>query len=361
MARDRVLGSGAAMRKATGTGLLMVGALMWYLLKSPAGAVSGPGAPATLPPGGGSPSARAMLGAVGSQGEVRVGSWNIEWLGKPGDRSGAGQGVSQDPEKVADCIVASRVDVLGVCEIVTTTPGTPIRSREIERTLEAVQKRTGDPWSYVLYPGRASGDQWTGVLWNSRVVRAETADGRVWDQTKDQPWAVAIPRGRSAQGSSLWNRPPHAMKFSSGRGKTDFVLIVLHMKADYQGDFASHRGEEAAALVGALPGVRARFRDGDVVLVGDTNCTAPHEAAIRAFEEAGFVDLNSGGRTTHWRGGATDRGLVPRDQPEFKGSGFEVMSDSYLGARGIDAREYKRRYSDHYLVVTTVRVMDDDD
>lgn len=293
--------------------------------------------------------------------EIRIGSWNIEWLGKPSDRSGAGQGVAQDPSDLADLIITSRVALLGVCEIVSNISGRPIRSREIESTVDAIKKKTGDAWQYVLHPGRNDGDQLTGVLWNPRLVTAETAADQPFDAAKDLSWPLPIGKGRSSQGSGLFNRPPHAMKFSAGKGKTDFVVIVLHLKADYNGDFAQHRKEEADVLVSALPAVRKQFHDDDLLLIGDTNCTGDHEPAIISLERAGYFDLNASHRATHWRGGCMDRQLVPSAQPEFAAHAFEIMSDSYMNKRGIDAREYKRRFSDHFMVVGTIKVMPDDD
>lgn len=294
-------------------------------------------------------------------GEVRIGAWNIEWLGKPEDRSGVGRDVAQDPNDLADAIIFSKVAALGVAEVVTRLPGRPVRSREIEAVIDAIERKTGDAWEYVLFPGRADRDQLTGVLWNTRVLAAKTPQGEAWSTTDSTPWMLPIPKQRSEKGSYLWNRPPHAMKFSTGDGRTDFVLVMLHMKADYQGDFASHRRQEAEALVKALPEVRAKFKDSDIILTGDTNCTQQHEAALRVFENAGLTDLNADWKTTHWRGGATDRTIVPADQPEFAGSMFQIGSDAYLKARGMTPQDFKQRYSDHYLIWTTVKVMPDDD
>jgi hypothetical protein len=299
--------------------------------------------------------------ATPQAGTIKVGAWNIEWLGKPEDRSGAAKNIAQAPADLADCIAASGVAILAVEEIVARDPGRPTRSREIEATIEALKGRTGAQWDYVLFPGRAVGDQLTGILWNTAVVTALTRKGESWRQTADSPWEVPIPRGRSAQGSSLWNRPPHAMKFSAGRGKTDIVVIVVHMKADYNGDFAAHRGEEARALAAALPAVRTAFSDSDLVIIGDTNCTQDREPAVAALEGAGLVDLNKGRTQTHWRGGAMDRAFVPADQPEFAGRAFGAVSGPYLDARRLTPAEFKKWYSDHYLITTEVKVMQDDD
>ncbi len=295
-----------------------------------------------------------------SSGVLRIASWNIEWLGKPEDRSGAAKGIAQRPEDMADYIRASDASIVAVEEIVTRQRGEPIRSPELEAAIAKLNS-SGQSWEYVLFPGRAEGDQLTGVLWNRKAVTALNASGKPWDQTRDRPWALPIPKARSAQGSALWNRPPHAMKFSTGEGKTDIVVIVLHMKADYNGDFAAHRKEEAAALVRALPEVRKAFQDDDVVIIGDTNCPQGPEPATRDIEAAGFVDLNARGLRTHWQGGTMDRAFVPTGQPEFAGRAFEVVSDGYLKPRGLSPRDFKQRFSDHYMIVTSLAIQADDD
>lgn len=292
---------------------------------------------------------------------LRIASWNIEWLGKPEDRSGLARGVAQSADDIADYIKSSDASIVAVEEVVSRERGFPFRSPEIEAALARLREWAKQNWEYVLFPGRAEGDQLTGVLWNRDAVTALNQAGKPWDQTRDRPWALPIPKARSAQGSSLWNRPPHAMKFSAGTGKTDVVVIVLHMKADYNGDFAAHRKEEAAALIRALPQVRAQFKDKDLVLIGDTNCPNGPEAATRDIEASGFHDLNTAARQTHWQGGTMDRAFVPLDQPEFKRHAFEVLSDSYLKKRGLSPKDFKRRYSDHFMIVTTVDVTEDDD
>ncbi|MBY0311408.1 MAG: hypothetical protein K2W85_05015 [Phycisphaerales bacterium] len=305
-------------------------------------------------------STPAMASAIAPT-ESRIASWNIEWLGKPEDRSGPAQGVAQDPKEVAEYIASSKAAIVGVCEIVTNVAGRPIRSREIESAIAELDKRTGSKWAYALNPGRSEGDQLTGVLWDTKQVTAQMPKGTPFNPDADVPWAVPVKKGRSSQGSGLWNRPPHAMKFSFGDGRTDVVMIVVHMKADYQGDFAAHRSEEARALVDALPAVKQAFGDQDIIIIGDTNCVGEREPAMQAFEAAGLRDLNSSGKQTHWRGGSMDRAMVPANQPEFAGSAMSVGSDEFLRTKRWEPREFKRRLSDHYLVVSTVKVMGDDD
>lgn len=299
--------------------------------------------------------------AAASGSEIRIASWNIEWLGKPEDRSGPAKNIAQDPEDLADVIHESGAVVVALQEVVTRVVGTPLRSREVEGILESLKKRTSNTWDYVLFPGRQDGDQLTGLMWNTKVLTAVKTDGTTWSQPKDVPWALPIPRGKSAKGSSLWNRPPHAMKFSTGDKKTDFVVIVLHMKADYQGDFAEHRQEEAQALVNALPQVRQVWKDQDIIILGDTNFVQADEPGAKVLVDANFKDLNERKMQTHWRSGAMDRTFTPKGQPEFESSRFDVVSENYLKKRKIKPEDFKRRYSDHYLTVATFKVMNDDD
>lgn len=307
-------------------------------------------------------SAAARTREPNAVAEIRIGSWNIEWLGKPDDRSGQGRGVAQTPTDLADYIAAAKVSVLALQEIVPDGGGDEPQSDELEAALAEVGTKAGGTWQYMLFPGRGSTDQLCGVAWNEHVVRPVPIDD---DDPDVLRMRLPIAGGRSAQGSTLWHRPPHIVKFRLANDKaeesTDFALIVVHMKADYEGDFAQHRGEEASRLTAQLPQVMQSMSEQDVVIIGDTNMTSLREPAAMRFEAAGVIDLNTKGEATHWRGGASDRIFVPARQPEFAACSFEVMSDRYLEPKRWEPRDFKRRLSDHYLVVTTIKVMPDDD
>ncbi len=285
---------------------------------------------------------------------ITIASWNIEWLGNPSQRSGEGKGVAQDTAELAEAIKRSEAAVVALQEISPT--GTPNAGRNDEprsKELDAIAAKLGGGWRYLLFPSR-SGDQFTGFLYNSGIVSL------VSDREGDS-WRVPVPTRRSSQGSGLWVRPPTAVKFSAGAGKTDFVLIVVHMKADFDGDFAKHREEEAKALAALLPDVRRVFKDEDVLILGDTNMTDDNEAAEKTYERAALKDLNTANAGTHWRGGGTDKIFVPAAQPEFAASSFRVINHDRVLSRTMSPAAYKRRFSDHYMVSTTVRLQDDDD
>ncbi|MGH7132947.1 MAG: hypothetical protein ACREJO_13485 [Phycisphaerales bacterium] len=288
---------------------------------------------------------------------LRIGTWNIEWFGSPAKRSGIATGTAQSSDDVADYIIASGVCVLAVEEVVAS--GQKPRSEALDATLAAIKKRAGDQWKYILFPDRRGEEaQLTGVLWNPKLITPLNADGKAVADGESTVVPLSPMRGTQTK---LWNKPPHAMKFSAGAGKTDFVVIVVHMKADYNGDFALTRDEEAKNLAAALPAVRKFFKDEDIVVLGDTNMTKSGEPLVADFESAGLYDLNRKNERTNWREGAMDRIFVASQQPEFAERRFEVMSDRYLDPKRWDARNYKKRLSDHYMAVTVIKVIPDDD
>jgi hypothetical protein len=153
------------------------------------------------------------------------------------------------------------------------------------------------------------------------------------------------------------------MKFSAGAGKTDFVLIPVHMKSNLVPpqhpnlDVKAQRAYEAKALVERLPAVRAHFgNEQDIVILGDTNIKNAAEPAVATFVAAHFRDLNAADASTYAHGEAApfDRIFVPADQPEFKYSRQYVV-------RAADADRHEYLVSDHFLVTTAIRVLADDD
>ncbi|MDI1290004.1 MAG: hypothetical protein PSX37_08675 [bacterium] len=295
-----------------------------------------------------------------AQTSLVIASWNIEWLGKPDDRSGPARGRAQSAADLAECLASTGASIVAVEEIIATAGTNPPRSKELDATIVELNGRTKGQWDYELFPGRNADDQLTGVLWNIDDVQAVDAAGAAWDE-RDSPYRVPVKSGRSAKGNSLWNRPPHAMKFSAGEGRSDIVVIVVHMKADYQGDFASHRAEEATALSESLAAVRKVFVDDDIIVLGDTNCVQQVEPALDIYAKAGLRDLNAKNEQTHWRGGSMDRIMVMNGQPEFAASVFSVASDRYLERKRWKPEDFKRVLSDHYPVYATVAIEADDD
>jgi predicted extracellular nuclease len=278
---------------------------------------------------------------------IRVGAWNVEWLGLPERRSGPAENQPRTPENLAEYILAANVDVLGLEEVRIDTDDGSDTNTLLRAALKIVEQQRGGHWQHRLFPTRYGRDQCCGIAWDAGKVTLV-----------DGPRIVTDPGTRSSQGKTLWSRPPRGVLFSAGQGLTDFVVIVVHMKADYEGDFARQRAEEAQHLVDDLP---SAFVDPDVLIIGDTNCGTHTEPAVTTLTAAGFVDLNEHDMPTHWRYGALDRAFVPARQPEFARRYFEVLRDSFLAAHHQTMDLFKVNYSDHFMVLTEIDVLPDDD
>lgn len=278
---------------------------------------------------------------------IRVGAWNIEWLGTPQRRSGPAKGQARTPKALAEYILAADVDVLGLEEIkIDADDGTDTNTL-LSAAFEIVEEKRGGHWEHRVFPTHRGRDLCCGIAWDAARV---TPLG--------EPRIVTDPNIESVQDRTIWSRPPRGWLFSAGDGLTDFVVIVIHMKSNYGGDFSQHRGQEAQYLVADLPDA---FDDPDVLIIGDANCSTHTEAAVSAIRAAGFVDLNAGDIETHWRYGPLDRAFVPTGQPEFARQCFDVLSDSFFAAHELTVTDFKVRYSDHFMVITEIDVGADDD
>ncbi|QOJ13882.1 MAG: hypothetical protein HRU75_04160 [Planctomycetia bacterium] len=284
-------------------------------------------------------------GATGRR--IRVGGWNIEWLGTPGSRSGPAKNVEQTADDIADYILASGVNVLTLQEIASNEGDDAWTNSTLTRAFQIINVRTGAKWTHKLAPATTGRNQQCGIAWDAAVV---TPVGEM---------KPAASKGPQVDGATVWSRPPPGLMFSAGSGLTDFVVISIHMKSNFGGDFANVRGEEARRLARSAP---LTFSDGDLLIIGDSNCAKHAEPGPQALIEAGWADLNDGDQPTFWQGsGALDRAFVPKNQPEFAERRFEVFRDAYLKQKSLNVREFKQRFSDHFMVITEVLVMRDDD
>lgn len=293
---------------------------------------------------------------------LRVGAWNIEWCGFADRRKGP----EQSPEHIGQYLIENKVAVLTV-EEVSFTEGTEAapRSKILSAATAWLKEKTGQTWQHMLFPKLPGGEaefekhQWTGVVWNTAKVQLVGE-------------AFKIPVRRTGAHKELWARWPHAVKFTTGTGKTDLVLIPIHMKSNRggAGPTAEQRSEEAKALVRALGEVANKFSDDDIVLLGDFNLRNAMEKAHGRLTASGLRDLNQDDAPT-WIADASfpaapfDRIFVPEEQPEFKAAPFSVAkSVTFLkDARfpGTPEEKFRHYLSDHWMVVADVRVMEDDD
>jgi endonuclease/exonuclease/phosphatase family metal-dependent hydrolase len=294
---------------------------------------------------------------------IRLGAWNIEWCGNADRRKGP----EQSPEHIGAYLLENKVDLLSV-EEVSFTEGTEAepRSKILSGATAWLKEKTGTTWKHMLFPklpgvGEPGFEkhQWTGVVWNTAKV-----------QLVGEPFK--IPVRRSGANKEIWVRWPHAVKFSTGAGKTDLVIIPIHMKSNRggAGPTAEQRTEEAKALVRALGEVANKFNDDDIVLLGDFNFRNSSEKGHARLVAAGLRDLNKDDTPT-WIADASypaapfDRIFVPEDQPEFRNCVLTVAkSASFLKNTrypGTIEEKFRHYLSDHWMVFTDVPILDDDD
>ena len=303
--------------------------------------------------------------------QIRIGAWNIEWLGFPDRRGRPGKDNPQTPEDLADYIEASGVDVLALEEIGVDSETPPLRSKELDLVVKSLQDRHQQPWEYVLfdktnYPDEADEymrrGQHVGLAW--RTDRA----ARVGDT-----WTIPV-GSHSEFGLKFFERRANAVKLSFGPGKTDVVFIPVHLKSNRKDDnnqdptyTMRQREEELKAFVRFLPELRDRFQDEDIVLLGDTNILDGQDTG-KVLTQQGFVDLNGDeqGTTAVWGDGSTgyrtapfDRIFVPEKQTEFAESKLVV----HRTANGTDdeIKVFRRKLSDHYLISSVIQIESDDD
>jgi predicted extracellular nuclease len=272
---------------------------------------------------------------------IKLGSWNIENLG---DRT-----LGQFPAALAEHVLLSGVDVLALQEIWDNDgDDSRITNSKLDDVFRRVNANLDHDWTYLLVPQRnpLEARQHLGVAWNRKKL---TLAG--------EPYRIDV----AYANAETWKRTPYAVKFSVREGQSDFVLIPLHMKSNLPAEGLPEpvvlRTQEAEALIDRLADVRTHFGDHDVILLGDTNCLNGDEPALQAYFEAGFLDLNRSDAVTYHKGqyrNPFDRILVPREQAEFRYTFQYVLTPAKPGA-------HLDRYSDHYLVLAAMRVLEDDD
>jgi hypothetical protein len=284
--------------------------------------------------------------------DITVGAWNIQWLGKPEKRSGIGKKVPQKPEDIADYIKASGVQLLALEEICDDDGVSAKRTNKtLDTVVEILNEGTGADWRYILFPKRRADDdeQHTGLMWNAKTV---TAVG--------EPYKIEMTVPPEEPGRPFyWNRWPHAMKFSTGEGTTDLVIVPVHMKSNLgkTQETRDQRAAEVRQLTEALKAVKSHFSDSDIVIIGDTNILESTEDAAKILLKAGFNDLNSCDESTTAMGDAPfDRAFVPADQPELIQKKIRVVRP-----HGLSPRQFRRDLSDHYMVTIKIKIEPDDD
>lgn len=274
---------------------------------------------------------------------IKIGSWNIENLGE--------RKHGQSPPALAEHIALAGVDILALQEIHDTDGSDSTRTNsKLDGVVKILKDQYGQNWKYTLFPNRnpKATARLCGVAWNADRVTREGAS-----------FPIPVVDNDPKDGFELWDRAPQATKFSAGKGKTDIVVVSLHMKSNTDGALRGQqqRKLEAEALAGLLANVRKHFSDEDLILLGDMNTINGQEDCLSVLAAADLVDLNADDVVTYRKGkfeNPFDRILIPKDQQEFRFTRQYVLSPA-------DGDRHLGSLSDHILVMAGVHVMNDDD
>jgi len=309
--------------------------------------------------------------AASCDAQLKVGAWNIEWLGSA-VRANPGH---QAPEDIASYIAAAKVDVLAMSEISATRSGDgDAGNRQLDEAF-ALLNAQGAAWQYKLFekhPQAGSpNDQWTGLAWNGQQVQLA---GGPWNVAAvDEQRRVEL-LGAESKKVPL-NRTPYAVKLTAGQGKSDFLFVPLHLKANSGKDTDKQRELEIHLILKGLERVRTDQGEDDVVLLGDTNMLSTAEPGVQLLRDRGMRDCNQADQNT-WLStrerltdAPFDRIFVMRDQPETRQTcaspgdpsmAFEVVAPGDWIA-GMNKEQFRQRLSDHQMVRTTLCIGADDD
>lgn len=243
-----------------------------------------------------------------------------------------------DPNNLAAYILFSGVSILGLEEM--ALDDAEARTNNLmTQTLKIVDEKSGGRWAHRLFRTRNGPGQLTGIA---------------WDQTR-----VKLLRIVELRETDSMDRIPHAAYFSTGPGRTDFAVVVIHLKANYEQMVPPDREQQARQLVEA---VRRQISEPDLLLIGDFNCHHRDEPALRLCREAGFLDLNDDDERTFTPEGPLDRGMM-RAGGDFAPDSFQVVRDEFICEAGVveSEEQFVWRLSDHFMVTVDALVGVDDD
>jgi len=265
---------------------------------------------------------------------VRIGTWNLEFLGAATDfRNGLPLRDDSDLQKIGEKIRSLGVAVLAVQEIGGEAP------------LHKVAAGAGPSWQLVL--GTTGG--WDDGKNAQRI-------GFLYDRSQVELLHAAelLHLPRKLEDVDIFHRVPVTACFRVVATGFDFRAVTVHFKAGQKAQDEKKRRLESTTLHEWVVGLQDRAgEDQDVVVLGDFNSTYGTDPQ-KALETGGalqYVQPSSLAPTImHFP--------EPIDQVA-RGPGFtELLADSFtvhgdLG--GLDKNAWRKIYSDHFPVTVAIQ------
>jgi endonuclease/exonuclease/phosphatase family metal-dependent hydrolase len=270
---------------------------------------------------------------------IRIGTWNLEFLGVEGNFRGAVPPRDDaDFDKIGQKVRDLGVQVLAVQEIGGETP------------IAKVTAAAGPNWRFVL--GTTGGwtngvtSQQVGFLWDNDAVELLFAEE-----------LLSLPR--ELEGVPMFHRVPVTAAFRSKATGFDFRAVTVHLKAGQKDKDEQKRRLEATELGAWLAKLQqTQGEDGDVLVLGDFNSTYGADPE-RILEQQGLRFLETAQRspTIQHFADPIDQIVIAPGLTEVLEATFAVHAD--LG--GLDKEAWRKTYSDHYPVTVDLDAVTDAD
>jgi N-acetyl-anhydromuramyl-L-alanine amidase AmpD/lysozyme family protein/endonuclease/exonuclease/phosphatase family metal-dependent hydrolase len=275
----------------------------------------------------------------GSDDDVDIGFWNIEWLANR----------YHDPEKLrlaAFLIVDLGLDIWGLEEV------SPAAIRALVNELD---HQFGEKYAYALSePEAEESKQSTAVIWKTKTVSGSREE---WPADIERLWQLRSTDdlGLEAVEGKIFDRYPGLFRFSVKRGDApfEFYVVPLHLKAMDEG--SKRRKLASRLLAHAVKTMTEKYhKSSDWVLGGDFN--APLAADdFTALLQDDFVPLAAQDEQS----GAFSYIKSPKSlidhiflSPNLAG---KVGDDSYfIVAKDKSVDNYARKLSDHRPVLVRI-------
>lgn len=282
----------------------------------------------------------AALSAQGNPQTLRLGTWNLEFLGAEGNfRNNLPPRDDADLAAIGKKIASLGVAVLAVQEICGDAP------------LVKVTAAAGPTWKFVL--GTSGGwddgktSQQIGFLYDTARVELLFAD-----ELQQLP--------REIEGTPIFHRVPLTAGFRSRATGFDFRATTVHLKAGRKEQDLQKRRYEAGNLHDWLQALlAAKNEDHDVVLLGDFNSTYGDDPQTLLETGGGmqYLELSPRQPTILHFDDPIDQIVVGKDFEELQSKTFAVHAD--FGGLSRDA--WRKIYSDHLPVTVDLLARGDDD
>lgn len=272
--------------------------------------------------------------------DIRIGSWNIEFLGAdPKYRRDTPPRRADAPKIIGQRIQELGFAVLGVQEICG------------EAILKEVAKGAGSSWRAVLGTTGKWSDgktqQGVGFLYDSSVVTLLHAE-----ELLDFP--------SERDGVSVFHRKPVTACFRHVKTGSDFRIVVVHLKAGRKDRDLQKRKAEATHLHSWVHGLlKDPKEDRDIVILGDFNSTygADPEKALEAGGMMTYLEQSTPAPTIMHFDEPIDQFCVSTEFREVQRN--SMVSHNIIGEG--PRKHFRQTFSDHFPVSLRMTPLRDDD